>query len=123
MSLYPTLFWGTRAPAFFTCADHEKKETHQMDLLRRKKPAFVDGHRVLFVDAKGPAANAGLVPYLDLITEIAPEGQLVSGGRQTQTRLTLLHSGPLSGPPSANRTTTTRALLLLLAATLSRRRR
>lgn len=90
-----------------------------MDLLRRKKPAFVDGHRVLFVDAKGPAANAGLVPYLDLITEIAPEGQLVSArGHQINT-----YSPGSLGPPSANRTMTTRALLLLLAATLSRRRR
>jgi hypothetical protein len=49
-----------------------------MDLLRKKKPTHVDGHRVLFVDPTGPAGNVGLVPYFDLITEIAPEGQLVS---------------------------------------------
>jgi hypothetical protein len=54
-----------------------------MDLLRRKKAVATatEGHRVLFVDSMGPAGQAGLVPYLDMITEILPEGLLVSGFR------------------------------------------
>ena len=48
-----------------------------MDILRRKKTTYIDGHRILFVDPLGPAGKVGLVPYLDLITEVFPEGQLV----------------------------------------------
>jgi hypothetical protein len=48
-----------------------------MDFLRRKKAGPIEGHRILYVDPNGPAKGAGLVPYLDMITEVFPEGMLV----------------------------------------------